>query len=134
MPKFAAAMSPVCYRATTALSSQSPIDYLWENSGGETVAVLCLDYDLEETGGCDLQDWLGGQWALLFSHPRDFQYLGPKQQRWLDALRQDSHACAVRPIALKRSGGPLEASWVDELLGERQLIRLRDPPSDATAQ
>ena len=52
-----------------------------------------------------LRDWLAGDWALLFSHPVDFQDQGLEHDRWLDILRDEFRARGVKPIACRRPAG-----------------------------
>lgn len=93
------------------------------------MAILCLD---ATCSGPELQDWLAGDWALLFSHPEDFQYQGLEYDRWLDILRDEFRARGVRPLALERSATP-DAGWVNQLqLDARRIsICLAAPASQA---
>src|SRR5450755_3722323 len=71
-----------------------------------------------------LRDWLAGDWALLFSHPADFQDQGLESDRWLEILRDEFRARAVRPIACRRPAGVPDGSWVGELICDHRLLRL----------
>jgi alkyl hydroperoxide reductase subunit AhpC len=90
------------------------------------MATLCLDLEPDISPWRDLHDWLGGAWALLLSHPEDFQ-------PGLNALRQEFKTRAVRVLAVSRDcglaqAGCTQASWIDELRSDRQIVRLREPP------
>ena len=91
-----------------------------------------------ETGPL-LRDWLRGDWALLFSHPVDFQYQGLENDRWLSILREEFGARGVRPLACGREGAPrdgaprdgarpgvaeIDAGWASDLTGDRSVLRL----------
>ncbi|MGC2462447.1 MAG: hypothetical protein WA446_15970 [Steroidobacteraceae bacterium] len=87
------------------------------------MATLCLD---DVDGSAPLvRDWLGEDWALLFSHPADFQDQGLERDRWLEILRDEFRACGVRPIACRRIAADADGSWVGELLCDHRLLRLQ---------
>jgi len=92
------------------------------------MTTLCLDRAMEKTCGWDLHEWLGGDWALLFSNPRDFEQpqVFEERRHGLEALRQEFRMRGVRALAVKRDGLP-ESNWVDELHGSWQPVRLREP-------
>jgi alkyl hydroperoxide reductase subunit AhpC len=71
-----------------------------------------------------LREWLGGDWALLFSHPEDFQDQGLERDRWLEILRDEFRARGVRPVACRRASGDADGSWVGELICDHRLLRL----------
>jgi alkyl hydroperoxide reductase subunit AhpC len=99
------------------------------------MTTLCLDLALENSSRLELHEWLGGNWALLFSNPEDFppQCLqqgrppGREKDHWLDALRHEFRSRSLNAVAVKRDGTP-ELSWIDELHSDRQSIRLSEPP------
>jgi hypothetical protein len=76
-----------------------------------------------------LRDWLAGDWALLFSHPADFQDQGLEHDRWLEILRDEFRARSVKPIACRRPAGVPDGSWVGELICDYSLLRLESDRS-----
>ena len=86
------------------------------------MATLCLGE--VDCSAPLLRDWLGGDWALLFSHAADFQDQGLERDRWLEILRDEFRARGVRPIACRRPAGDGDGSWVGELICDHRLLRL----------
>jgi alkyl hydroperoxide reductase subunit AhpC len=90
------------------------------------MATLCLG---EVDGSAPLlRDWLDGDWALLFSHPADFQDQGLERDRWLEILRDEFRVRGVRPVACSQSadaGAAVDDSWAGELICDYRLLRLQ---------
>jgi alkyl hydroperoxide reductase subunit AhpC len=86
------------------------------------MATLCLG-ELDCSAPL-LREWLDGDWALLFSHPADFEDDGLERDRWLEILRDEFRARSVRPLACRRAAGDADGSWVAELIGDHRLLRL----------
>jgi hypothetical protein len=84
------------------------------------MATLLVD---GETGPL-LGEWLHGDWAILFSHPLDFQYQGLENDRWLAILREEFGARGVRPLACRREASEPDTGWATDLTGDRSLLRL----------
>ena len=61
-----------------------------------------------------LQRWLGGRWALLFSHPEDFATHGFEADRWIACLREELEQLDLRVIAV---GDSYRRSWVSQVGG-----------------
>jgi hypothetical protein len=86
------------------------------------MATLCLG-EVDASAPL-LRDWLDGDWALLFSHPADFQDQGLERDRWLQILRDEFRARGVRPVACRPSVGGVDDSWAGELICDHRLLRL----------
>jgi hypothetical protein len=96
------------------------------------MAILCLGE--VDVSAPLLRDWLGGDWALLFSHPADFQDQGLERDRWLEILRDEFRARGVRPVACSQSADPAagagaDDSWAGELISDYRLLRLHSTPA-----
>jgi alkyl hydroperoxide reductase subunit AhpC len=95
---------------------------LWVTTG-EQASTAAPNVHAWESGA-PLRDWLRGDWAMLFSHPADFQYQGLEIDRWLSILRDEFRSRGVRPLACKRGAAELDGSWVSDLIADRGLVRL----------
>jgi hypothetical protein len=76
-----------------------------------------------------LREWLDGDWALLFSHPGDFQDRGTETDRWLAIVRDEFRVNEVRALSLSRCGAVTDTRWVAALFGDRRCVPLEAPPA-----
>jgi alkyl hydroperoxide reductase subunit AhpC len=61
-----------------------------------------------------LREWLGGQWAVLFSHPEDFAPHPTTPEGFITLLADDFAACGAKPISLDDGRGEESTpSWLD---------------------
>jgi hypothetical protein len=89
-------------------------------AGAKIMALLCLDLELERRADKGLHEHLRGDWALLFSHPNDFQ---PP-----NGLRARLGAHRVRLLTVRRDAGDVPPDWVASLEPVPGLVHLREPP------
>lgn len=82
-----------------------------------------------------LSEWLGESWAIVFSHPDDFDQEQLERDRWIRILERSFNQHAVRPLALARHGDDPEASslgWLAQLgEGCAALLSTASPPQGA---
>ncbi len=87
-----------------------------------------------------LRVWLGGRWAVLFSHPEDFAQEQLEMDRWISVLNRSFSDLRVAPIALARAGPEREQGWLAHLAAlncESATVATLDPsppgaPADAS--
>jgi len=61
-----------------------------------------------------LREWLGGQWAVLFSNPEDFAPHPTTPEGFITLLADDFAACGAKPISLDEGSGEQSTpSWLD---------------------
>jgi hypothetical protein len=84
-----------------------------------TVIFLESQFDTSTgTSSVSLREWLGQHWAILFSHPDDFDQEQLERDRWIRVLERRFTEQAVKPLALARQGHDAQLpslGWLDEL-------------------
>ena len=77
--------------------------------------------------GMRLREWLGGQWAVLFSNPEDFAPHPSTPEGFITLLADDFAACGVKPISLADNRGTDAAgSWLDFAGADNTQVVLHD--------
>lgn len=70
------------------------------------------------TSSVSLREWLGQYWAILFSHPDDFDQEQFERDRWIRVLERGFSEQGIKPLALARQGHDAQLTslgWLDEL-------------------
>lgn len=82
-----------------------------------------------------LHEWLGGCWAILFSHPGDFDQEQLERDRWLNVVSRSFDQHRVRALALAPCGIDRHAAslgWLSGLGdGSAAVLSTASPPRDA---
>jgi alkyl hydroperoxide reductase subunit AhpC len=71
-----------------------------------------------------LREWLQGNWAMIFSHPVDFQYQGLETDRWLAIVREEFQERGVRALSCSREGAVLDPIWVSDPLVDQRAVSI----------
>jgi alkyl hydroperoxide reductase subunit AhpC len=71
-----------------------------------------------------LREWLQGDWAMIFSHPIDFQYQGLEIDRWLAIVHEEFQERGVRALSCRRQAALLDPIWAAELLADQRPISI----------
>lgn len=84
-----------------------------------TVIFLENQFDASTgTSSVSLREWLGQHWAILFSHPADFDQEQLERARWIRVLERGFSEHAVKLLALARHGHDSHGAslgWLEEL-------------------
>jgi alkyl hydroperoxide reductase subunit AhpC len=85
-------------------------------------------FDPALTNAFPFSEWLGGQWALLFSHPDDFSCLDLESDRWAFMVQDAFDHARVRPVALAASTPRYDGQWIAQVSdGESPMLLLETP-------
>ena len=71
-----------------------------------------------------LGDWLAADWALLFSHPRDFAHEGFESDRWVRIVRDAFRERGLRPVALATAHHEQESVWIGDITADAAQLTL----------
>lgn len=78
-------------------------------------------------GSPSLRAWLGGSWAIVFSHPDDFVSYDLELDRWLVITRRAFAERHIQPLALASPSLDPERSWVTQVSGDSRAVLLENP-------
>lgn len=93
----------------------------------ESRSEACIGF----SSAVSLREWLAGHWAILFSHPGDFDQEQLGRDRWLAVVSRSFSTHGLRAMALTRYGyGARGASegWLAELGGGCAAVLSTAPP------
>jgi alkyl hydroperoxide reductase subunit AhpC len=91
------------------------------------VATLVLTDAQQTLSPPSLRTWLGGSWAILFSHPDDFVSYDLELDRWLVITRRAFAERHIQPIALASATLDPAHSWVTQVSGDGRAVSLENP-------
>jgi alkyl hydroperoxide reductase subunit AhpC len=100
------------------------------------MATLVLAGELSATGThaatetVSLRSWLDEGWTLLFSHPDDFVRCELELDRWLEIVRGALATAGVRPLAVAKPSGRLDAGWVTQITGDERAVLIDEPAEE----
>jgi len=90
---------------------------------GDTVP----DFTAETTSGLiSFHDWIGADWAFLFSHPADFTPVCTTEMGRTAQLAEDFAKRGVKPIGLSTDGVAEHLKWIEDV-NDTQNTTLRFP-------
>lgn len=79
-----------------------------------------------------LRGWLSGRWAILFSHPGDFDQGQLERDRWLAVVSRSFSTHGLRALALARYGYDARGTaddWLAQLGGGCAAVLSTAPPA-----
>jgi alkyl hydroperoxide reductase subunit AhpC len=71
-----------------------------------------------------LADWLAADWALVFSHPRDFAHEGFESDRWLRIVRDAFRERGLRAVGLAAAHHEVDPGWIGEVSADDTVLAL----------
>ena len=79
-----------------------------------------------------LRDWLVDDWALIFSHPRDFGHDGFESDRWQYIVRDLFRNRHLRPVSLATEQSPAGTDCIAAVTADDTLLALSLPAGHET--
>ena len=70
------------------------------------------DFTADTTQGTiNFHEWIGGGWAVLFSHPKDFTPICTTELGYMASLKSDFEARNCKTIGISVDGVPEHEKW-----------------------
>jgi alkyl hydroperoxide reductase subunit AhpC len=90
---------------------------------GLTIGDTAPDFEAETTEGrISFHDWIGGSWAVLFSHPKDFTPVCTTELGYMAALKPEFDKRGVKIMGLSVDAAADHEAWaadIEETQGAR---------------
>src|ERR1700710_3058747 len=80
------------------------------------IGTVAPDFEAETTDGkIKFHDWIGNDWALLFSHPKDFPPVCTTELGALAKLKPEFNKRGIKLIGLSADPVDKHAKWSDDI-------------------
>jgi thioredoxin-dependent peroxiredoxin len=94
-----------------------------------TIGDTAPDFEAETTGGhIRFHDWIGGEWAVLFSHPKDFTPVCTTELGYMAKIKPEFERRGVK-IAGSLSDEEARQMYPEGWKAPRPYIRIVPQPS-----
>ena len=91
------------------------------------IGSIAPDFTQESTQGpIKFHEWMGNQWAVLFSHPKDFTPVCTTELGRVAALKPEFDKRGVKVLALSVDDVPSHKGWIGDI-EDTQKVKLTYP-------